>query len=272
MIYADYNATAPLRPEARAAMIAAMDVGANPSSVHAPGRQARKILETARVQVANAVRGLPQDIVFTSGGTEAISLAIGGIVKQLEAKCTLLVSAIEHEAAAKNAGYSGAPTRTVYVDANGQIDLNQLQETLDGWDEDASGKPVLVLMLVNNETGVIQPVADAAARVRAAGGIVVCDAVQALGKIDLNVSLLGVDYLALSAHKVGGPQGSGALWIKGGSPLKPIIHGGGQERSLRSVQKTSLASLDLALLPRRASAILHVSTNCRSGAINWKHA
>ncbi|WP_084418960.1 cysteine desulfurase family protein [Henriciella litoralis] len=234
MIYADYNATAPLRPEARDAMMAALDVGANPSSVHAPGRKARKVLETARAQVASSIRGLPQDLVFTSGGTEAISLAIGGVVKQLEAKCTLLVSAIEHEAAAKNAGYSGAPTRTAYVDANGQIDLEQLQKTLDDWDEDAFGKPVLVLMLVNNETGVIQPVADAATRVRAAGGLVVCDAVQALGKIDLNVSLLGVDYLALSAHKAGGPQGAGALWIRSGAPLKPVIYGGGQERSLRS--------------------------------------
>ncbi|RIJ26276.1 cysteine desulfurase [Henriciella barbarensis] len=234
MIYADYNATAPLRPEAREAMIAALEVGANPSSVHGPGRKARKILETARMQVASAISAIPQDIVFTSGGTEAIALAIHGVVRQLENRCTLLVSSIEHEAAAKNAGYSGAAVQSVYVTNTGQADLKDLSERLAGWDADKHGTPVLVLMLANNETGVIQPVAEAASMVRAAGGLTICDAVQGLGKIPLNVSLLGVDYLALSAHKAGGPQGAGALWLRSGAPLKASLFGGGQERSLRS--------------------------------------
>jgi cysteine desulfurase len=234
MIYADYNATAPLRPEAREAMLAALDVGANPSSVHGAGRAARKILETARKQVAEAIGGIAQDVLFTSGGTEAIAMAINGVVRQLDGACTLLVSAIEHEAAAKNAGYADAPLETVYVSAAGTIDLEALSARLEKWNFEQWGKPVLVLMLANNETGVIQPVAEAAALVREAGGLTICDGVQALGKIPVNVSLLGVDYLALSAHKVGGPQGAGALWVKSGAPLRASLFGGGQERSLRS--------------------------------------
>ncbi|MAN75263.1 MAG: aminotransferase [Henriciella sp.] len=234
MIYADYNATAPLRPEARDAMIAALEVGANPSSVHGPGRAARKVLETARRQVASAISGIPQDLVFTSGGTEAIALAIHGVVRQLEGNCTLLVSAIEHEAAAQNAGYSGAPVQTVYVSSAGQIDLDDLSNRLNSWDHERHGTPILVLMVANNETGVIQPVSEASAMVREAGGLVICDGVQGLGKISLNVSLLGADYVALSAHKAGGPQGAGALWIRSGAPLRASLFGGGQERSLRS--------------------------------------
>ena len=234
MIYADYNATAPLRPEAREAMIAALDIGANPSSVHGPGRKARKMLETARRQVASAISAIPQDLIFTSGGTEAIALALNGVVRQLEKNCTLLVSAIEHEAAAKNAGFLGAAVQTVYVTSTGQADLDELSNRLASWDTDKNGTPVLVLMLANNETGVIQPVTEAASIVRAAGGLTICDGVQGLGKIPLNVSLLGVDYLALSAHKAGGPQGAGALWLRSGAPLKASLFGGGQERSLRS--------------------------------------
>ena len=215
-------------------MIAALEVGANPSSVHGPGRKARKILETARRQVASAISAIPQDLIFTSGGTEAIALAINGVVRQLENKCTLLVSAIEHEAAAKNAGYSGAAVQSVYVTPTGEADLEDLSHRLANWDKDQFGTPVLVLMLANNETGVIQPVGEAALMVRAAGGLTICDGVQGLGKIPLNVSLLGVDYLALSAHKAGGPQGAGALWLRSGAPLRASLFGGGQERSLRS--------------------------------------
>lgn len=234
MIYADYNATAPLRPEAREAMLAAMDVGANPSSVHGPGRAARKLLETARSQVSLAIGARAQDVIFTSGGTEANALALNGVVAQLEGKCTLLVSAIEHEAVIKNAGYAGVTVETAYVTQDGVIDLDHLETRLAAWDSERDGMPVLALMLANNETGVIQPVAEAAAMVRDAGGLTHCDAVQGLGKLMVNVNLLGVDYLALSAHKVGGPQGVGALWVRSGAPLKPVLFGGGQERSLRS--------------------------------------
>ena len=234
MIYADYNATAPVRPEAKAAMLAALEVGANPSSVHGPGRAARKLLEQARSQVGIAIGARAQDIIFTSGGTEANALALHGVAAQLEGKCTLLVSAIEHEAVAKNAGYAGVAIETAYVTANGQLDLDWLRERLVKWDQDRDGTPVLALMMANNETGVVQPLSEAAALVREAGGLTHCDAVQGLGKLMVNVGLLGVDYLALSAHKVGGPQGVGALWVRSGASLKPVLFGGGQERSLRS--------------------------------------
>ncbi len=234
MIYADYNATAPLRPEARDAMLAALDIGANPSSVHGPGRAARKLLETARAQIGVAIGARAQDVVFTSGGTEASALALNGIAAKLDGKCTLLVSAIEHEAVMKTAGYAGVSMETAYVTAEGVIDLSWLKDRLSRWDMNRDGTPVLALMMANNETGVIQPVAEAAALVRDAGGLTHCDAVQGLGKVMVNVSLLGVDYLALSAHKVGGPQGVGALWVRSGAPLKPVLFGGGQERSLRS--------------------------------------
>ncbi len=234
MIYADYNATAPVRPEAKDAMLAALEAGANPSSVHGPGRAARKLLEQARSQVAVAIGARAQDVVFTSGGTEANALALNGIVAQLEGQCTLLVSAIEHEAVTKNAGYVGVPVETVYVTTDGVIDLNWLRDRLAKWDLAKDGMPVLALMMANNETGVLQPIAEAATMVREAGGLTHCDAVQGLGKVMVNVGLLGIDYLALSAHKVGGPQGVGALWVRSGAPLKPVLFGGGQERSLRS--------------------------------------
>lgn len=234
MIYADYNATAPLRPEAKAAMLTALEIGANPSSVHGPGRTARKHVERARSQVAVAIGARAQDVIFTSGGTEANALALHGIVAQLDQKCTLLVSAIEHEAVTKNAGYAGVPIETAYVTPEGRLDLDWLRDRLSRWDMARAGVPVLAVMMANNETGVIQPITEAAAMIREAGGLTHCDAVQGLGKIMVNVGLLGVDYLALSAHKIGGPQGVGALWVRSGAPLKPVLFGGGQERSLRS--------------------------------------
>jgi cysteine desulfurase len=235
MIYADYNATAPIRPEAREAMLAALDLGAaNPSSVHKAGRAARAVVEKARGQIGAAIGSRAEDIVFTSGGTESLALAIQGAVLALDAKATLIVSAIEHDAATKAAAYAGVPVETAYVLPTGQVDLEDLKARLSGWDKAAKGTPVLVLMLANNETGILQPVAEAAALVRDAGGLTVCDAVQALGKIPVNAALLGADYIALSAHKIGGPQGVGALWHRAGAPLKALQYGGGQERGLRS--------------------------------------
>ncbi|MEO0881947.1 MAG: aminotransferase class V-fold PLP-dependent enzyme, partial [Pseudomonadota bacterium] len=170
MIYADYNATAPLRPEARDAMLAAMEVQANPSSVHGAGRAARKVLETARAQIGNAIGGAAKDVVFTSGGTEANALALHGAVRALDGKATLYVSAIEHEAVTQNAGLVGVPVRSVPVTPNGTIDLDALKMLLTAHNE-ADGMPILALMHANNETGVIQPVADAAALIREFGGI-----------------------------------------------------------------------------------------------------
>ncbi|MEM7767412.1 MAG: cysteine desulfurase family protein [Pseudomonadota bacterium] len=234
MIYADYNATAPLRPEARDAMLEAAELGANPSSIHGPGRAARRAVETARTEIGGAIGARGQDLVFTSGGTEANALALSGAVAALEGRCTLLVSALEHEAVSQNAGIAGAAVETIYAHPDGTADLDQLEHRLARWDEARDGVPILALMAVNNETGVIQPVAEAAALVRAAGGLTHCDGVQALGKIPLSAAMLGVDYLALSAHKIGGPQGVGALWLRAGAPLKPVQLGGGQERSVRS--------------------------------------
>jgi cysteine desulfurase len=235
MIYADHNATSPLRPEARDAMLAVFDLGAtNPSSVHAKGRAARGVVEAARVQVGGAIGSRAADIIFTGGGTEADALAVQGVVDALAGACTLIVSSIEHEAIAKSAGHSGAVVQTAYVTPAGTLDLGDLRARMADWDKDALGTPVLCLMLANNETGIIQPVAEAAAIMREAGGLTICDAVQALGKVPVNVSMLGVDYLSLSAHKIGGPQGVGALWHRASAPLKAILYGGGQERSLRS--------------------------------------
>lgn len=235
MIYADYNATAPMRPEARDAVLMALALGAaNPSSVHQSGRAARAVVEKARGQIGGAVGSRAADILFTSGGTESLALAIQGSVLALDGQATLIVSAIEHEAASKAAAYAGVPVETAYVGTDGRVDLADLGARLAAWDRDLKGTPILVLMLANNETGILQPVAEAAALVRAAGGLTVCDAVQAFGKVQVNAALLGADYIALSAHKIGGPQGVGALWHRAGAPLKALQYGGGQERGLRS--------------------------------------
>tara|TARA_R110001606_G_scaffold3203_24_gene13925 strand:+ start:981 stop:2192 length:1212 start_codon:yes stop_codon:yes gene_type:complete len=266
MIYADHNATAPLRPEAREAMLAAFDMGAtNPSSVHARGRAARAVVESARVQVGGAIGSRAADVIFTGGGTEADALAVQGVVDALGAGCTLIVSAIEHEAIAKSAGHSGALVQAAYVTEAGTLDLDDLRTRMDNWDSEALGTPVLCVMLANNETGIIQPVAEAAAIMREAGGLTICDAVQALGKIPVNVAMLGVDYLTVSAHKVGGPQGVGALWHRAGAPLKAILYGGGQERSLRSGTENVAgiagfgAAVDAAVrdLPKYAALAAH---------------
>ncbi len=214
-------------------MLAALDLGANPSSVHRAGREARKLLETARKQVAIAIGGAAQDLVFTSGGTEASALALQGAARKLTGQATLFLTGLEHSAVKDNAVASGLPLRQIPVLPNGRIDLTALGLALENLTE-ADGTPILALMLANNETGVIQPVAKAATMMRAAGGLTHCDAVQALGKIKVNVMLLGVDYLALSAHKCGGPTGVGALWMRRGAPLIPLMLGGGQEKSLRS--------------------------------------
>ncbi|MGA1342102.1 MAG: cysteine desulfurase family protein [Hyphomonas sp.] len=234
MIYADYNATAPVRPEAREAMLAALGLGAaNPSSVHKAGRAARAVGDRARVQNGGAIGSRAEDILFTSGGTESLALAIHGAVAALERKASLIVSAIEHEAASRAAAHAGVPVETAGVLASGQVDLAGLEARLAAWDRALKGTPILVLMLANNETGSVQPVAEAAAIVRGAGGLTVCDAVQALGKVAVNAALIGADFIALSAHKIGGPQGVGALWHRAGAPLKPVHYGGGQERGLR---------------------------------------
>lgn len=230
MIYCDYNATAPLRPEAREAMNLAMDVQANPSSVHGPGRAARRMIENARTQIGGVIGSRSEDIIFTSGGTEANALAIQGAMAKLS-DGVLIYSDLEHPAVRDIALSGRYQVRKLAVLKSGVIDLSDLARILADIE---TGTPFLTLMLANNETGVIQPVAEAARLVREYNGLIHTDAVQAVGKIPVNVGLLGVDYLSMSAHKCGGPQGVGALWLRAGAPLLPQQIGGGQEKSIRS--------------------------------------
>jgi cysteine desulfurase len=210
--YLDHNATSPLRPAAFDAMVEALKTGGNPSSVHRPGRAARARIDNARKQVAALVGALPAEVLFTSGGTEANNIAVRGHPR-------VLVSAIEHESVLK----AVPEARRIPVDGNGVVDLAALEQML-------ADKPALVsVMLANNETGVIQPIAEVVRLARAAGALVHCDAVQAAGKVPVDLHGLGVDFLSLSAHKLGGPTGVGALVVRSGAPLATDRVGGGQE-------------------------------------------
>lgn len=217
--YLDHNATSPMRPAALDAVVEALRMGGNPSSVHRPGRAARARLDLARRQVAGLVGALPAEVVFTSGGTEANNMALRGCGRR-----RVLVSAIEHESVLK----AVPDAERIAVDGNGVVDLAGLERSL-------AGEPALVsVMLANNETGVIQPVAQVVRLARAAGALVHCDAVQAAGKVPVDLHGLGVDYLSLSAHKLGGPAGVGALMVRAGAPFAADRLGGGQESYRRA--------------------------------------
>lgn len=226
-VYLDYNATAPLRPQAREALLRALESPANPSSVHAAGRAARDLVERARAEVA-ALIGVPAgSITFVSGGTEANALAIESA--RIAGVARIIVSAIEHDAVLETAKASGLPVEVMPVDNNGVADLDWLAQALE-----KPGKALVCLMLANNETGVIQPVDKASALVRAHDGWLHVDAVQAAGKIAIDFSGLGADTMALSAHKLGGPQGVGALVAGTRASVARRLHGGGQERGRRA--------------------------------------
>ena len=229
-VYLDYNATAPVRPEAVEAMNGVLAHVGNPSSTHAAGRAARAELEAARDAVAALVGAPPATLIFTSGGTEACNLAIASAVAAGARR--LIVSAIEHDCIHATALASGAAAEVWPVTADGIADLGWLAARLMAWDA-ADGAPFVALMLANNETGVIQPVAESAKIVRAAGGWLHVDAVQAAGKIAIDMAALGADTLAVSAHKIGGPQGAGALAFGPRATLSRGQHGGGQERGRR---------------------------------------
>ncbi len=229
MHYLDANASEPLRPEARAALLQALDATGNPSSIHRSGRAARRWLEDARESLARRFGGRPEDLIFTSGGTEADALALHA----LGAGRRLIVSAIEHDAIRSGAGTAsvtnGGHAVVLPVDATGIADLGQLEILL------RDGPPALVcLMLANNETGTIQPIAEAAALCRHHGALLHVDAVQAAGRIQVDLAALGAHSLALSSHKLGGPTGAGALLLAPDAPPIPaLIAGGGQERGRR---------------------------------------
>jgi cysteine desulfurase len=231
-VYLDWNATTPLRPEARAAMAAAWEVAGNPSSVHAEGRQARRLVEDARAAIAAAVGARPPDVVFTSGGTEANALALTPGLRRGagEPVRRLLVSAIEHTSVLAGGRFAPEAIGSVQVTGSGLIDLDHLRRLL------AGGPPALVsVMLANNETGALQPVGEVADIVHEAGGLLHVDAIQALGKIPFDIKSMKADLVTLSGHKIGGPKGVGALAMaEDVQGLEPVLRGGGQELGRRA--------------------------------------
>ena len=232
-LYFDWNASAPLRPEARSAMLAALDATGNPSSVHGEGRAAHRLMEEAREQVAMLVGAEARNVAFTSGGTEANMLALTPLIEDGTRRYVkLLLSAAEHSSVLAGGRFARADIETLPVNRNGVIELAALERRLS-----ACPGPVLVsVMLANNETGVIQPIPQVASLVHAAGGILHVDAVQAPGRIQCNINDLGADLLTLSGHKIGGPKAAGALIRRNATvPFPaPLITGGGQERRLRA--------------------------------------
>jgi len=221
LAYLDWNATAPVRPEVVEAMSEALRCTGNPSSVHRWGRAARQAIERARAQVAALVGAAPAEVIFTSGGTEANHLALRGVHEH-----RVLISTIEHESV--RAAVAGATL--IPVTREGVVDLAALEALLAAEDQPA----VVSIMLANNETGAIQSVAEAAAIARRHRALLHCDAIQGAGKIPVDFRALGADLLSISAHKLGGPPGVGALVARDGVPLSPLQRGGGQERGRRA--------------------------------------
>jgi len=254
-VYLDYNASAPLRPEARAATLEALDVLGNPSSIHAEGRRARAIVEEARRAVAALAGVEPRRVVFVSGGTEAANLALTPAIQAPERKTPLTrlsMSAGEHPCVLRGHRFAPEATTIAPLQADGRLDLDALAGLLAG----GEGAPMLALQGANNETGVLQPVAEAAALVHAAGGIVVCDGVQLPGRIGLAAATSGADFLFLSAHKLGGPKGAGALIAMRPdlSIEAPLLRGGGQERGARAGTENVAAIAGFGAAARLAAA------------------
>jgi cysteine desulfurase len=255
-VYLDWNATTPLRPEAHEAMAAAWDLVGNPSSVHAEGRASRRLVEDARAVIAEAVGADARNVVFTSGGTEANSLALTpGLRRNSGLPINrLVVSAIEHASVLTGGRFPPGAIEILGVDRSGVVDLNHLREIL------ADGPPALVsVMAANNETGALQPVAEVADIVHGTGGLLHVDAVQAVGKVSFDIKEVNADLISLSAHKIGGPKGVGALVLAAGlNGLEAAIRGGGQEKGRRAgtenvpgivgfgaAVKAAMASLDV---------------------------
>lgn len=230
-VYLDYNATSPLRAEVREAVARALSLHGNPSSVHAEGRGARAAVEEARAKVAALVGARPEDVIFTSGGTEANALALAAPAGEDSWHCYL--SAIEHPSVLSGGRFHPETTTVIPVTLDGIADLRVLGAQLEkhkpgGW------RPLVSLMAANNETGAIQPVAEAARMVHEAGGVLHSDAVQIAGRAPFDIAALGTDIVSLSAHKIGGPKGIGALVLTEGASVEPLIKGGGQERRRRA--------------------------------------
>lgn len=225
--YLDHNATAPVRVEARNAAIAALGLVGNPSSVHAEGRAARAIVEEARENVARLVGAKPAEVVFTSGATEANNWAIS------RGWDHILVAGIEHDSVLAPAKACGAQITTLAAGRDGVVAVETIARSLPEGSMRRS-QTLVALQWANGETGVLQPVAAAAAAARDRGAAFHCDAVQAAGRVAIDFAALGADSLSLSAHKIGGPKGVGALVIRDGASIPPMILGGGQERRHRA--------------------------------------
>jgi cysteine desulfurase len=232
--YLDWNATAPMREEAKAAFAAAVSLAGNPSSVHAEGRAARALIEAAREEVAARVGAVPGNVSFTSSGTEANMLALTPAIETADEKrprTRLFVSAIEHVSVRSGGRFSRDAIEEAPVGPDGRLDLAALAGAIA-----KTSRPLVSLMLANNETGIVQPVAEAAAIVHEAGGLLHVDAVQAIGRIACDMTALDADLLTLSAHKIGGAKGAGAL-VRAREDIhfpEPLLRGGGQERGLRA--------------------------------------
>lgn len=242
-VYLDHNATTPIRPEAAEAALRAMQMGGNPSAVHESGRAARRVVEEAREAVAALVGADPAGVIFTSGGTEANALALKGLRRP-----RILASAIEHSSVLKQAYVEHVPVETI-----GVVDLFALEDMLKKRGEMA----LVALMLANNETGTLQPVQAAAKVAHAHGAVIHCDAVQAAGRVEIDILALGVETLALSAHKIGGPSGIGALVLADpGEEIEPQLLGGGQEMRRRAGTENLAGIAGFGAAARAAKAAL----------------
>lgn len=236
-IYLDWNATAPLMEAARSVMVEALALTGNPNSVHAEGRAARAVIETARREVAALVGAAAANVIFTAGATEAANLVLTPSYRMGKAPLPigrLYVSAIEHPAVREGGRFAPGQISEIPVTPAGLTDLEALERLLSAHDA-STGLPLVAVMAVNNETGIIQPIREAAQIVHRHGGLLLVDAVQAAGRIPLDLQEIGADFLILSAHKLGGPKGAGALIARGETLMPaPLIRGGGQEKGHRA--------------------------------------
>jgi len=270
MVYLDYNATTPVDVQVVEAMLPFLrEIYGNPSAVYRLGRLARDAIEQARVQVAALVNAHPAQVIFTSGGTEANNLALKGWAKANPGKA-IAVSAVEHASVLEAAHALATPVYSLPVDAEGRIRIRQVEELLE---REAIG--LISCMLANNETGVLQPVAELAKIAQAKGVCLHTDAVQAVGRIPVDFSALGVQMMSLSSHKLYGPKGVGALIVDCSLGLDPLLHGGGQERGLRAGTENvagivgfgKAAEMAAALLPERTRHLCALRERLEDGLL-----
>jgi cysteine desulfurase len=258
-LYLDWNATAPLHPAAREALLRAIDIFGNPNSVHGEGRAARGAVETARRQVAALAGAQAAHVVFTSGATEAANMALTPEFRMGRtplAVSHLYYTAIEHPAVREGGRFARDRMTEIPVTASGVVDLGALEQRLAAHDRSA-GLPLVAVMLANNETGIVQPVRLAAEIVHAHGGILLVDAVQAAGRLKIDIGELGADFMIVSSHKIGGPKGAGALISRGEVLMpRPLIHGGGQEKGHRSGTENVMAVIGFGAAAEAAAAEL----------------